>query len=82
MENLIKHYLGVDVGMQELIVTQPIQTVAEKFSKLPTQKIVNHIESINAWIDTLSADVQIIFESTGTYSLNLAYCLEIAKFKL
>ena len=78
MENFTKHYLGVDVGMQELIVTQPIQLVPEKFSKLPIQKIVNQIESIHAWIDTLSADVQIIFESTGTYSLNLAYCLEIA----
>jgi transposase len=78
MENLSTHYLGVDVGMQELIVTQPIQTVTEKFSKLSTQKIANQIEHINAWIDTLSEDVQIIFESTGTYSLNLAYCLEIA----
>lgn len=78
MENLSKQYLGVDVGMQELVLTQPIQMVSEKFSKLSTQKIVNQIEHINAWIDTLPADVQVIFESTGTYSLNLAYCLEIA----
>lgn len=78
MENLSKHYLGVDVGMEELVITQPVQAVTEKFSKLPTQKITNQIERINAWIETLSKDVQIIFEHTGTYSLNLAYCLEMA----
>lgn len=67
MQNLNELYLGVDVGMQELMITHPIQVVPEKFSKLSTQKIANQIESINAWIDTLSADIQVIFESTGTY---------------
>ena len=73
-----KQFIGVDVGSVELITTQLIQNAPEKFIKLPTDSIPNTMESINNWIMNLPENVQIIFESTGNYSLNLAYCLEIA----
>jgi transposase len=73
-----KQFIGVDVGSTELIKTQGIQHAPEKFVKLPVDAIPNTIISINQWIATLPKNSHIIFESTGNYSLNLAYCLEIA----
>jgi transposase len=78
METPNKQYLGVDVGSKELFISQSIEQPRDKFLKLPAQKITNTVESINQWIETLSPEIHVIFESTGTYSLPLAYCLEIA----
>ena len=74
----VKQFIGIDVGSKELVKTHGIQTTPEKFIKLSTESIANTIPSINNWIETLSAESHIIFETTGNYSLNLAYCLEIA----
>lgn len=76
---ITKQFIGVDVGSTELVTTQGIQYAPEKFIKLPTDSIPNTISSINAWIEQLPKHAHIIFESTGNYSLNLAYCLEIAE---
>lgn len=73
-----KQFIGVDVGSVELIKTQIVEYTPEKFIKLPTESIPNTMQSINNWLMNLPENIQIIFESTGTYSLNLAYCLEIA----
>jgi transposase len=73
-----KQFIGVDVGSVELIKTQLVQNAPEKFIKLPTDSIPNKMQNINDWIMNLPENVQIIFESTGNYSLNLAYCLEIS----
>lgn len=78
METPNKQYLGIDVGSKELFISQSIEQPREKFLKLSVQKIANTVECINQWIDGLSPQIHIIFESTGTYSLPLAYCLEMA----
>jgi transposase len=79
METTGKLYFGVDVGCDDLVVSQGIQTASAKFVKLATEKISNEVSSIDAWIGSLPQNAHIIFESTGNYSLPLAYCLELAE---
>ena len=73
-----KLFYGIDVGSQELVKTQGIQQVSDKFVKLPSDVLANTLSSISEWVKTLPSNAHVIFEYTGTYSLNLAYCLEIA----
>jgi transposase len=79
METIGKLYFGVDVGCQELVISQGVQTASPKFIKLPTEKVSNEVSSIDVWVASLPANAHIIFESTGNYSLPLAYCLELAE---
>ena len=79
METIVKLYFGVDVGSQELVMSQGVQTMTPKFIKLTTEKIKNEMSSINVWVESLPSNAHIIFESTGNYSLPLAYCLELAE---
>lgn len=73
-----KLYIGVDVGSTELIISEGIKDCSPKFTKLITTSISNTIESINTWLTILPPDAHIINEETGTYSLNLNYCLTLA----
>jgi transposase len=72
-----KIYMGVDVGSTELVIAEGLKTPSNKFIKLSVKTIKNNLESINHWIDTLEANVHIIFEQTGTYSLPLSYALTL-----
>jgi transposase len=71
-------YFGVDVGKDDLMLSDGSQKTSEKLIKLPTRSIKNNLLSINEWIETLPFNAHVIFESTGNYSLSLSYCLEIA----
>ena len=79
METIVKLYFGVDVGSQELVISQGVQIMTPKFIKLTTEKVRNEMSSINVWVESLPSNAHIIFESTGNYSLPLAYCLELAE---
>jgi transposase len=71
-------YFGVDVGKDDLMLSDGSQKTSEKLIKLPTRAIKNDLLSINEWIETLPQNAHVVFESTGNYSLSLSYCLEIA----
>lgn len=77
--NTNKLYLGIDVGSMELVISEGITNSSAKFTKLPTTTIKNTIESINTWLEKLPSNAHIIYEITGTYSLNLSYCLTLAE---
>jgi transposase len=79
METIGKLYFGVDVGSQTLVISQGVQAMTPKFIKLPTEKVSNEMSKINVWVDSLPTNAHIIFESTGNYSLPLAYCLDLAE---
>lgn len=74
-----KIYFGVDVGSESLVISSGIANSSDKFIKLATQSVANTVESINQWIETLPQNAHVIHETTGTYSLNLSYCLELAE---
>lgn len=79
METTGKLYFGVDVGSQTLVISQGVEMMTPKFVKLPTEKVNNEMSKINVWVESLPANAHIIFESTGNYSLPLAYCLDLAE---
>ena len=71
-------YLGIDIGKDWLVIARQELQDEQSSKSFVVQTIANTIESINDWLcKTNLTDTQIIFEATGKYSYQLAYCLDL-----
>ncbi len=64
-------YLGIDVS------SDFIHIAYEADNAWVYNKVENQLKAIDEWISTMPADIHVIFEYTGTYSLRLAYSLSL-----
>lgn len=70
-------YYGVDVSKDLLHISSQTGIDANGQPQWAYQKLPNELEPIQAWVATLPASSQLIFEHTGTYSARLAWVLAL-----
>lgn len=70
-------YYGIDISKDKLWIAHQIAPNPKDKNAWHLLTIDNKEESILSYIESLPSGVHIIFESTGTYSLPLCYCLDL-----
>lgn len=68
-----------DVSKDTLHIAYPKEIDSKGQTQWSYYKLPNELAAIEQWASHLGADVQIVFEHTGTYSARLSWVLAMLK---